>query len=105
MSQAGTVFAPNDQCVDFTVPSSDHQTGIGSSDLHIYVRFVSDGSIGYAATGKSCNYITGIALPDTTLQLGRPTCGRVLFNTHKIFENQTTLTNRLFASTVATSLH
>lgn len=80
-------------------------TGIANSDLHIYTLY-STSSVGYGATGVSCNHVTtaGVSYPDTTLTAGRPIIGRIIFNTHNLVDGET-LTNRLFASVTATALH
>jgi hypothetical protein len=106
VSTVSRVFAPA-TCVDFNPSSNDVSNGISNSDLHIYVRYVTDRTpaYSYGATGKSCKYITSRTLPDVTFQQGRPTVGRIIFNTFNIIDGQTTLTSRLFASITATALH
>lgn len=100
------IFAPS-LCVDFNPSSNDVSNGISASDLHIYVRYITDkrSTYGYSATGKSCKYVTSRSLPDPTLQQGRPTVGRIIFNTYNTVDRQTSLTNRLFAEITATALH
>ncbi len=104
------IYAPL-TCYDFNPPTNDVQNGIASSDLHIYVQYVTDGSITYGATGVSCRVFTGTTVPDSTFQAGRPTIGRIKFNTHNLLENQgisndqALLTNRRFAAITATALH
>lgn len=106
VSTVSRVFAPS-TCVDFSPSSNDVSNGISSSDLHIYVRYVTDNTaaFSYAATGLSCKYVTGRTLPDATFQQGRPTVGRIIFNTYNIIDRETSLTNRLFAQITMTSLH
>lgn len=92
-------------CHDIAVSSNDNTYGIASSDLHIYLRYLTDNTITYGATGISCSSITSIAnYPDNTFQKNRPIVGRIIFNTYSIVDGQT-LTNRLFASITATALH
>jgi hypothetical protein len=80
-----SVLAPL-YCFDFTPPSNDQSYGIAGSDLHIYVRYTTDPNQAYGATGKSCKYYGDqtATLPDYTLQVGRPTVGRIIFNTYKL---------------------
>jgi hypothetical protein len=71
------------------------------------VQYVTDPTLSYGATGKSCNYFPGTAVqaaPDNTLMVGRPTVGRIKFNTYKLVDGKT-LTNMLFQSVTATALH
>jgi hypothetical protein len=72
--------------------------------LVIFARYITDGNISYAATGKSCDYVTGPAL-DYTLQVGRPTVGRIIFNTYQLVDQEPSLSNRLFQSVAATTIH
>lgn len=106
VSTISRVFAPA-LCVDFGPSANDVANGISASDLHIYVRYVTDSTTayGYSATGKSCKYVTSRTLPDTTLQQGRPTVGRIIFNTYNIIDRQTSLTNRVFAEVTTTAMH
>lgn len=104
VSTVSRVF-PSATCQDFNTPANDVANGISASDLHIYVRYVTDNTIGYGATGKSCKYITGRSMPDATFQQGRPTVGRIIFNTYNLVDRQTSLTNRLFAEVTTTALH
>ena len=84
VGEVGGITAP-DPCVDFT-PSSTAQTGgYSNTDLVIFVQYVTDKTISYGATGKSCKYVIG-PLPDFTLQVGRPTVGRIIFNTYKLVD-------------------
>lgn len=76
-----------------------------ATDLLIYVLYIGDNSVTYGATGVSCKWITGISLPDTTLQMGRPTVGRIIFNTYTLVDQESSLTNRLFAEVTATAIH
>ena len=94
-------------CVDYTPSSNDQLFGIGASDLHIYVLYVTDSALTYGATGGSCLYysLPGGTYPDATLQIGRPTMGRIIFNTHNIIDQLTSLTNLVFQSITATALH
>ena len=104
VSTIARIYAPS-TCQDFNPSSNDVSNGISSSDLHIYVRYVTDSTIGYGATGKSCKWVSSLTLPDLTLQQGRPTIGRIIFNTYNIIDDETSLTNRLFAEITATSIH
>ena len=67
---------------------------------------MTDGSaaFGYGATGKSCDYVTG-SYPDYTLQVGRPTVGRMIFNTYNLVDQVSSLTNMLFQSVTTTTIH
>lgn len=101
-----TIMAPG-LCVDYNTPPNDQLYGISASDLHLYVTYTSDKSKSYGATGKSCKYFGDgtTPLPDSTLQIGRPTMGRIIFNTYSLVDTATALTNRLFQSITATALH
>ncbi len=101
-----TISAPS-TCFDYNTPPNDQQYGISASDLHIYTTYITDASASYGATGKSCKYYgDGTAtLPDATLQVGRPTMGRIIFNTYSLVDTQSSLTNRLFQSIVSTACH
>ena len=92
----GTVYPPN-TCFDFNPSATDVSNGFAATDLLIYVRYVGDSGITYGATGVSCKWVTGISLPDSTFQMGRPTVGRIIFNTHTTVDQEAALTNRLFA--------
>lgn len=99
-----SITIPN-SCVDMSPPSP---SSISGQDLVIYATYVTDAAIGYSATGKSCEYVSGIATldnPDNTLQVGRPTVGRIKFNTYTIIDQAPTVTNVLFQSIVSTTLH
>lgn len=105
------VYAPS-TCVDFTPPANDVSNGIAGSDLHIYVQYLTNKNLTYGATGKSCKYHgsnlampTLVGLPDVTLQQGRPTVGRIIFNTYNIIDQNSVLTNRLFQSITSTAVH
>jgi hypothetical protein len=98
-----SLTAPGD-CVGYTPSQNDQMFGIGASDLHIYVLYITDSSISYGATGGSCQWYLG-SLPDNTLQTGRPTVGRIIFNTYNLVDQKTSLTNVLFQSVTATALH
>lgn len=110
VTQVARIYAPS-TCNDFDPPTNDVQNGIASSDLHIYVRYFTDKSITYGATGVSCRVFTGTTVPDSTFQAGRPTIGRIKFNTYSLLDNQgvsndqALLTNRKFAALTATALH
>lgn len=99
------IFSPS-LCVDVTTTTNDRINGISGSDLHIYVTYLTDKNAAYGATGKSCKYFGDLlsTLPDTTLQAGRPTVGRIKFNTYILVDGQS-LTNRLFQSATSTALH
>ena len=101
-----TISAPS-VCVDYNTPPNDQQYGISASDLHIYTTYITDKTQSYGATGKSCKYYgDGTAtLPDATLQVGRPTMGRIIFNTYSLVDTQSSLTNRLFQSVISTACH
>ena len=72
---------------------------------------MTDKAITYGATGVSCRYFTGTTVPDSTFQAGRPTIGRIKFNTFTLLDDkgissdQALLTNRRFAAITATALH
>ena len=65
-------------CVDFE--PSNKGAVLANVDLLIMAKYITDKNISYSATGKSCDYTSG-ALPDFTLQVNRPTVGRIIFNT------------------------
>ena len=98
-----SLIAPG-TCVDYTPSQNDQLYGIGASDLHIYVLYITDSGQTYGATGGSCLYYGG-TLPDTTLQKGRPTMGRIKFNTHNLVDQLSSLTNLVFQSITSTALH
>lgn len=91
---------------DYNPSSNDKMYGIGASDLHIYVLYKTDKSLAYGATGASCLYYadTG-SYPDSTLQIGRPIMGRIIFNTYNLIDQLSSLTNLVFQSITATALH
>ena len=89
----------------FNPPENDIKNGISSSDLHIYVRHITDNTIDYKATAKHCKKIESKTLPDLTFQQGRPTVGQIQFNTFQIIDSHKVLTNHLFASITGTSIH
>lgn len=98
--------APASCAGDYTPSINDQTFGIGASDLHIYVLYKTDKTISYGATGASCKYFgTGGSLPDSTLQIGRPVVGRIIFNTYNLVDTLTSLTNLVFQSITATALH
>lgn len=98
--------APSMCTVDYTPSQNDQIFGIGASDLHIYVLYKTDKTLSYGATGASCLYFgTGGSLPDSTLQIGRPIIGRIIFNTYNLVDTLTSLTNLVFQSVTATALH
>lgn len=101
-----TISAPV-SCFDYATPPNDQQYGISGSDLHIYATYITDKTASYGATGKSCKYYGGgtATLPDATLQVGRPTMGRIIFNTYSLVDTQSSLTNRLFQSVASTACH
>jgi predicted Zn-dependent protease with MMP-like domain len=45
------------------------------------------------------------AYPDLTMQAGRPTVGRIIFNTYRLVDVEPSLSNRLFQSVTATTIH
>ena len=93
-------------CVDYNTPNNDRSIGISGSDLHIYVLYTTDQSLTYGATGKSCKYYgDSSSLPDATLQIGRPTMGRIQYNTYNLIDREVRLSHRLFQSTTSTTLH
>lgn len=82
VGQTASISSPA-TCVDFAPPSQN----FASVDLVIYVRYITDaGPGGYGATGKSCKYYSGNALPDMQLMQGRPTVGRIIFNTYNLVD-------------------
>ena len=98
-----TIYAPA-TCVDYATPSAAQTSGYASADLVIFVLYTTDSGITYGATGKSCKYYSG-ALPDSTLKVGIPTFGRIIFNTYNLVDQESALTNRLFQSITSTALH
>lgn len=101
-----TITAPM-VCVDYDTPPNDQDYGISASDLHLYVTYTTDKLQAYGATGKSCKYYGDGTTPppDATFQIGRPTVGRIIFNTYSLVDTVNALTNRLFQSVVSTALH
>lgn len=101
-----TIMAPG-VCVDYDTPPNDQLYGISASDLHLYVTYTTDTQKSYGATGKSCKYFGDNSTfpPDSTLQVGRPTMGRIIFNTYSLVDTASSLTNRLFQSVTTTALH
>ena len=74
--------------------------------MHIYMLYKTDSSLSYGATGASCSYYgTGGTLPDSTLQIGRPVVGRIIFNTYNLVDTKTSLTNLIFQSVSSTAIH
>lgn len=93
-------------CGGYTPSINDQTFGIGASDLHIYVYYITDKDTSYGATGASCQYFGNLgSLPDSTLQTGRPVVGRIIFNTYNLVDTLTSLTNLVFQSVTATALH
>ncbi len=93
-------------CYDYTVPATDVSNGVGPTDLHIYAIYVTNSSAGFGATGVSCAWsASSNGAVDPTLKSGKPTVGRIIFNTYRIVDTRTPLTNRLFSAITATSLH
>ena len=72
-------------CIDYTPSTNDQTFGISASDLHIYVLYTTDKTGTYGATGGACKWVEG-SLPDTTLQVGRPVIGRIIFNTYLLVD-------------------
>jgi hypothetical protein len=101
VTSSATIIPPV-ECYDF---NTTDQNGIGASDLHIYVRYITNSQIGYGATGVSCewNPLSGVA--DPNLSAGRPIVGRIIYNTYNLVDSVTSFTNRLFASITSTSIH
>jgi leishmanolysin len=98
-------ITPPSPCVDYTPPSTTAFAGV---DLVLFVLYITDQSQTYGATGKSCKYFEGTVTagnPDLTLQIGRPTVGRIIFNTYNLVDRESSLTNRLFQSITSTALH
>jgi len=63
VGQTASISSPV-TCVDFNPPSQSY----ANADLVLYVRYTTDASITYGATGKSCKYFSsGNALPDLLL--------------------------------------
>ena len=93
-------------CMEFIPLSNDRTFGISNSDLHIYVRYITINStlFGYGATGVSCKLNSNSGTPDLTYSHGRPIVGRIEFNTFNIIDSKT-MTNLLFSSITATSIH
>lgn len=91
-------------CPNITYPQDDIDNGIANSDLHIYALYTTNSAIGYGATGVSCIWNAVSAAVDPTLSAGRPTVGRIIYNTFNVIDSKAK-TNRLFASVTATSLH
>ena len=84
VGQMASILAPA-LCVDYVPPTTAQTSGYSNIDLVIYVLYTTDSSLSYGATGKSCKYFPGTPTtvsPDLTLQAGRPTMGRIIFNTY-----------------------
>jgi len=95
-------------CVNFIPPLADQTSGIPNVELVIYAQYLTDTAKAYGATGKSCNYFPGNPTslsPDLSLQAGRPTVGRIIFNTYNLIDQATSLTDLLFQSITSTALH
>lgn len=75
------------------------------------MRYLTDKAINYGATGIHCKVFDDATVPAETFQAGRPTVGRIIFNTYALLEDegitndQALLTNRRFASITATAIH
>jgi len=67
VTQVARIFSP-ETCFDFDTPLNDQQNGIASSDLHIYVRYISDKSKFYGATGIHCRVFSDPNVPRSTFQ-------------------------------------
>lgn len=80
VGQMATIYAPA-TCVDYATSSTAQTSGYANADLVIYMLYTTDSSLSYGATGKSCKYFSG-ATPDSTLKVGMPTFGRIIFNTY-----------------------
>ena len=106
VSPEGLIDIPS-LCHDYSPPLTDVQTGKANSDMHIYVLYSTDSTVGYGATGVSCSWVTtsGVFYPDTSYRAGKPTAGRIIFNTYNLVDREDALTNRLFSSITATALH
>lgn len=76
---------PPSTCFDYNPSSVDVSTGF-ATDLLIYALYIGNSSMSYGATGVSCKWVTGSSFPDTTLQIGRPTVGRIIFNTYTLVD-------------------
>jgi hypothetical protein len=90
-------------CFDFN--PADGNSPIAGTDMHIYIRYITDKTQGYSATGVSCQWNTIAGYPDTTLRAGKPTVGRIIFDTYNIIDNKGSLTNRLFAEIASICIH
>ena len=77
---------PPATCLDHSISASDQSNGFAATDLLIYVLYISDDTITYGATGVSCKWVNNGVIPDTTLSEGRPTVGRIIFNTHTLVD-------------------
>ena len=53
VTQVTRIYAPS-LCFDHVTPTSDRDSGIASSDLHIYVLYITDKAEAYGATGIHC---------------------------------------------------
>ena len=96
--------APGTCTSDYTPSNNDQIYGISASDLHIYVLYITNKDITYNANGASC-LVEGGTLPDSTLRKGRPTMGRIIFNTYSLTDQLTALTNVVFQSITGTAIH
>ena len=94
-----SIVIPN-VCVDLNIIEKNLMSSAPSTDLLIYATSITNETLTYTVTGKSCVYSTnGIPPPgpDYYLQYGRPTVGRMKFNTFPKLKGFQ-LTNRLFAT-------
>ena len=85
VSTIARIFSPS-SCNGYSPSSNDVNYGISSSDLHIYVRYLTDKNIAYGATGVACKFVTSMTTPDLTFQQGRPTIGIIIFNTYHLVD-------------------
>lgn len=94
--------------MDYSTPTAHVSSGVASADLVIYATYITDGTETYSATAKACAYVSGtatLANPDLTLKVNRPTVGRIKYNTYQIIDQKTSVTNLVFQSIVATTIH
>lgn len=52
------------------------------------MRYVTDKGVGYGATGIHCKVFDDSTAPAVTFQAGRPTVGRIIFNTYALLEDE-----------------
>ena len=73
--------------------------------MHIYVIHLTDSSKNFNATGVYCQKNADQAATDTSLRANRPTVGLLKYNTYHIIDQSNKITNRVFSTITATTIH